>query len=302
MEFKIGEDFEEEKKEKNSNKENGINKFIIIGCLSVLAFLVVFLLLNSIFSPKNKITQKAKPITSDKISLTESNVKILYGYVTYSTSGPRYDIFVKNNKVTLDTFTEEEKYYYALQYVQVKDFTYTGRKDEDNNKIYSISNRKIKKYMEYFFGQGVKYSTDVVAQYPFSFSINGKNVGTLKYNEETDAFETIFEKEESYVNDYVVEPYMGKLVDAYKDPDGGYRIMEKIIYVKAVEQDDGKYEVTISKDYDHKNVIKSIVDQTKTDLEKIKIDDYIDKAATITYTFKLKGTSNVLYFYSSEIN
>ena len=102
MEFKIGEDFEEEKKEKNSNKENGINKFIIIGCLSVLAFLVVFLLLNSIFSPKNKITQKAKPITSDKISLTESNVKILYGYVTYSTSGPRYDIFVKNNKVSCE--------------------------------------------------------------------------------------------------------------------------------------------------------------------------------------------------------
>ena len=32
-----------------------------------------------------------------------------------------------------------------------------------------------------------------------------------------------------------------------------------------------------------------------------KVDKYIDKAATITYNFKIKEPSNVLYFYSSEI-
>ena len=31
------------------------------------------------------------------------------------------------------------------------------------------------------------------------------------------------------------------------------------------------------------------------------IDKYINKAATITYNFKIKEPSNILYFYSSEI-
>lgn len=302
MDFKIGEDFvEEDKKDNNSKKDNSINKFIIIGAAIVLTFLVVFLLLNGIFNPKNKTVKKTNVLTSEKKPLFESNVKILYGYVTYSTSGPRYDIFVKNNKVTLDTFTEEEKYYYALQYVQVEDFEFTGKYDTDKNKIYSISNRKIKKYMEYFFGKGVKYSTDIVVQYPFSFSINDNNVGTLKYNAEEDTFETIFEKEETYEDNSIIDPYLGKLVEAYKEPDGGYRLVEKVIYIDVKPQTDGKYEVIISKDYDHKNIIESSIDQTKEDIEKITVDKYIDQAATITYNFKIKEPSNILYFYSSEI-
>lgn len=300
MDFKIGEDFTEEEN-KSKKKDNGVLKLIIIVGLALIAFIVVFLILNSIFNPKTKNIPKTNVETSEKKSLTDSNVKILYGYVTYSTSGPRYNIFVKNKKVTLDTFTEEEKYYYALQYVQVEDFAFTGKLDENNNKIYTISNRKIKKYMEYFFGKGVKYSTDLTIKYPFSFSINDKNVGVMKYNSETASFDTIFIKDEDLKEEYVVEPYLGKLVEAYKEKDGGYRLVEKLVYVYVKQQADGKYEVTISKDYEHKNIIETSVDQTEEDIKNIKIDKYIDKAATITYNFKIKETSNILYFYSSEI-
>ncbi|MBR5369830.1 MAG: hypothetical protein IK137_00840 [Bacilli bacterium] len=304
MDFKISEDFSEEKNEDNNSNKSG-NKFttIIIIVVAFIVFLIVFLVLNGILNPKTKTTTtKTNVVTSEKKSLTESNVKILYGYVTYSNNGgPRYDIFVKNKKVTLDTFTEEEKYYYALQYVQVEDFSYTGKNDENNNKIYTISNRKINKYMEYFFGKGVKYSKDVNIKYPFSFSINDKNVGIMKYNEETESFDTIFEKDTTVKETNIVEPYIGKLVEAYKEPDGGYKLIEKLIYVSLRQQPDGKYEVTISKDYEHTNVIETSIDQTEDDLKKITIDKYIDKAATITYNFKIKNTSNILYFYSSEI-
>ena len=247
--------------------------------------------------------KKKLPMHSEeKKPLTESNVKILYNYVTYSADGgPRYDIFVKNSKVTLDTFTEEEKYYYALQYAQVEDFTYTGKNDANNNKIYAISNRKIAKYMEYFFGKGVSYSTNLTIKYPFSFSINNKNVGIMKFDETSASFNTIFVADDTPKEEYIVEPYLGKLVEAYKEPDGGYRLVEKLVYVLTKKQADGKYEVIISRDAAHESIIESSIDQTEEDLKKIKIDKYIDKAATITYNFKIKEPSNILYFYSSEI-
>lgn len=302
MDFKISEDFVEEKNDDNKKKDNGVLKLIVIVVFALIAFILVFLVLNSIFNPKTKSTPKTTTVTEEKKPLTESNVKILYDYVTYNANGGvRYDIFVKNKKVNIDTFTEEEKYYYALQYVQVEDFSYTGKQDSNNNKIYTISNRKIKKYMEYFFGKGVKYSTDLTVKYPFSFSINDKNVGIMTYNATTSSFDTVFIKEENAKEEYIVEPYLGKLVEAYKEADGGYKLVEKLVYVYVKKQADGKYEVTISKDYDHKSVIESSVDQTEEDLKKIKIDKYIDKAATITYNFKIKDTSNILYFYSSEI-
>ena len=301
MEFKIGEDFVEEENRDEEKKDNGVLKLVIIVGLAILAFIVIFLILNSILNPKTKTT-KTEPVTSEKKSLTESNVKILYNYVTYSADGGvRYDIFVKNKKVTLDTFTEEEKYYYALQYVQVEDFEYTGKMDENNNKIYAISNRKINKYMEYFFGKGVKYSTNVNIKYPFSFSINDKSLGIMKYNQATASFDTIFVKNETPKTEYIVAPYLGKLVEAYKEPDGGYKLIEKVIYVNYKKQDDGKYEVIISKDAEHSSIIESSIDQTEEALKNIKIDKYINKAATITYNFKIKEPSNILYFYSSEI-
>ena len=138
MDFKIGEDIEEENKESEVKKDNSKLKIIIIVVFAIIVFLVVFLALNSVLNPKTK----AKPtntqvVTSEKKPLTERNVKILYNYVTYNANGGvRYDIFVKNKKVTIDTFTEEEKYYYALQYAQVEDFEYTGNKDENGNGVF----------------------------------------------------------------------------------------------------------------------------------------------------------------------
>ena len=300
MDFKISEDIQEEENSENNkgNKLFGGNfNIIIIVVTAIIAFLVVFLITNAIFNPKQKKVEPVTP-TSEKRSLSEDNVKVLYQYVTYGTTGIRNDKFVKNKSVRLKDFTDEEIIYYALQFAQVEDFDFTGNLDENKNKIYSISSRTIKKYVERFFGKNVKYSTDVTIKYPFTFSINDKNIGSLKYNDDTATFDATF-TEKSEEEKYLVEPYMGKLVEAYKDPDGGYRLIEKIIFIDLEKQDDGNYQVIVSKDYEHNNIIESSVDQTEEDIKKIDIEKYIKKAGTITYTFKLNG--NVLYFDSSEI-
>ena len=76
-------------------------------------------------------------------------------------------------------------------------------------------------------------------------------------------------------------------------------LVEKIIYVDLEKQDDGNYQVIISKDYEHNNIIESSVDQSEEDIKKLKLDKYINKGGTITYNFKLNG--NYLYFDSSSI-
>ena len=191
MDFKISEDIQEETNNSSKNKFGGNFNIIIIVVCAIVAFLVVFLITNAIFNPKQKKVEPKTP-TSEKLNLTEENVKILYQYVTNGTTGIRNDKFIKNKSVKLKDFTDEEIIYYALQFAQVEDFDYTGKNDENNNKIYSMTNRTMKKYVERFFGKNVKYSIDSVITYPFTFSINDKNIGILKYNEETDTFDTTF--------------------------------------------------------------------------------------------------------------
>ena len=292
-------DITEETEETSVSKKKKIPSIVIIVICALIVGLIVFLICNSIFNPKDKNKPKEKEVeTSEKLSLNENNVKILYQYVTYGTTGIRNDKFVKESKVDIKSFTNEEKYYYALMFAEVDDFSFTGRLDSDKNKIYSISSRKIKKYMERFFGKNVSYSTDIALNYPFTFSINGQNIGIMKYNEEESGYDTIL-KGISQEKEYIVEPYYGKLTDAYKEKDGSYRLVEKVLYIDLVKNDNNKYDVTIYKDYEHTDVIDTLKDQEETDLLNIKLSDYVKKGATVTYIFKVNG--NVLYFDSSSI-
>ena len=297
MEFKISEDIDDESKN-NLKKDNSKFNIIIIVIIALIAGLIVFFVFNAIFNPKTK-PKKVEPITEEKRSLSEKNVTTLYQYVTYGTTGIRNDKYVKNKSVKVKDFTDEEKYYYGLMFVQVRDFDFTGEFDANKNKIYSISNRMIKKYIERYFGKGTKYSTDVkIDKYPYTFSINDNNLGTMRYDETTDSFLTTFSKEENK-NDYIISPYLGELTEAYKEVDGSYRIVEKLVYVDLKKQADNSYDVVISKDYEHNNVIESSTDLTESDVRKLSVKKYLKNAATITYHFRLDG--NVLVFDYSEI-
>ena len=120
----------------------------------------------------------------------------------------------------------------------------------------------------------------------------------MKYNEEELGFDTVLNGI-SQEKEYVVEPYYGKLTEAYKEKDGSYRLVEKVLYIDLVKNDNNKYDVTIYKDYEHTNVIDTLKDQEETDLANIKFSDYAKKGATVTYIFKVNV--NVLYFDSSSI-
>lgn len=299
MDFKIGDEIEGEGQETSNLKVKSKLPLIIIIVVSLIVGLLVFFLSNSLFGPKKT---KEPPVTRQQLNLKERNVDILYGYVTYGEKKQRNDKFVKESKVTLDSFSDEEKFYYALQFADPDDFDFNGKTNEQGKKIYVITERKIRNYMQRFFGNKVTYSPVKELKYTFNFLINSQNTGTLKYSEDEKSYNIVFDE---YIDDVKekegIQPYYAELFAAYKELNGTYTLEEKVIYPDLVKNEDNTYTLSIYKDYEHKLLIERKNNLSEEDIKdyEIKMSNYKTKASTITYKFGLNG--NTLYFESSSI-
>lgn len=277
-------------------KKKKIAKIVLIVMVIIIGILTYFIV-NSVVEKNNK--NEVNEPEDQVLSIDNDNVSILYQYVTYENDGTIYDKFVSNKEVTLNDFKTEEKYYYALQFVQVEDFSSTGEKDTNNNKIYFISNRKIKEYMSLFFGPNVTYSTNMKIVYSFSFKINGMNIGTMTYNEEEDGFYTIFDSKSEIKEQDTALPFYTEIDSAVMKPDGRIVIKEKVLYSKVVSVGD-KYKIDLYKDPDFGILVQNINDIEKSDLAKYRIDiDKMNNTGFIEYTFALDN-ENKYYFESSK--
>ena len=292
--FKIGDNIEEQTKEQLTNKRNKSRKFaiIIVVIISLLIGITTFLISNAIFNKKEP--EKEMDYSVD---INDENVQILYKYVTYGTRGIRNDKYTKEKEVTIDSFNNDEKFFYALQFAQPGDFEYTGEVNSEKKKIYLITDKTIKKYMQLYFGPNIKYKNDTVLSYPFSFKINGMNVGDMKYSDSKGGFETTFTsfqdelKKEEIKNDVI-----GKLESAKTDKNNKLILTEKVVYLSISKNEDKTYKIEIYKDY---NKEIRLDQKTVTNLDdKIDISN-LENTSTIEYTFALNGTT--YYFESSRI-
>ena len=296
MDFNIGEEVEETEELGSSKKDK--NPTTIIAIVAITVGLIVFLVMNAFFGKKEVPVE----VPADtKLSLSEENVQILYSYVTYGVKNKRYDKFLVENIVTLDSFSNQEKFYYALQFAEAEDFEATGKLNAANKKIYTISDVQIKNYMQRFFGGKVSYTYTDTFAYPFSFRINGQNVGTMTPNERGDGMSVVFDGYEPDVEEAVVEPFYADLVEAYKQSDGTYRLVEKAVYTKVDAKGNGYFDVSIYRDPAHTLLIETKQNQSEAIMKAnpISAATYSDKAATITYHFGLYNS--MLYFDKSEI-
>ncbi len=295
MDFKIGDDIEENTQKKPNKKLS----LVIIIILSIIMGLTVFLVSNTIFGEK----KREDIITDTKMDLEDENVKILYQYVKYGTRNTRNDKFIKEQNVKLEDFNNYEKFYYALQFAEPEDFANIGKVNENGQKIYNISSAKVKQYMQRFFGPEVTYSTNSKITYPFNFKINNLNVGVLTYAIENEGFNTVFVSlEDDIISNNIIEPYYTKLTNATKKSDGSLELNEKIIYTELINKENNTFDINIYKDYQHTILLESKLNLTELDLKNnpINIEDYQEKAATISYLFKLSSTN--YYFDSSKIS
>lgn len=302
--FKIGDEIEDKslRTAEDIKKEKKKKTFTIIG-MSVLFGVIVFVITYVLFGPKEV---EPIPVEREKLELSEQNVQILYQYITYGRDHKRTNKFLSEISVTQDSFTENEKYYYALYFMQPTDLTKATPNNttvsSKNDSTYFLSEDKLNSYMKRYFGDNVEYSKNSVINTRFNVIEDDKNVGTLTYNNVYSGYEIVFESLEGNNTTDLIKPYYYKLSDAYKEIDGSYTLEEKVVYTQHVEKEDETFDINICKDINCNEVIAQRPHNTKEMLTQnpLNIGLFIKEAATIRYTFKMNESDNSLYFYSSE--
>ena len=294
-EFKIGDDFDEEGNVKEHKVDKKIIILIVIG-ISIVFGLLVFLVSNAIFGGHDDDT----PVDT-QVNIDDETVKILYKTVAHKEDYGN-DLFLRENNVTIDTFKDEDKLYYALQFVQPEELTYSEQMTDNKQKIYDLSLSRIRNYLPTFFGKDVSFTPVEELTYKFDFTINDLGIAKLTYNDEEEVYKVVFESLDEAKEAELVKPYYTELSSATKKADGTLILNEKVIYASSTKESD-TYKINIYKDYQHTTLIEARQDVTKDDLNSnpISIEKYKDRAATITYTFKVKELNKNYYFAGSSI-
>ena len=277
------------------DKKSLIAPIIIVVLLALAIGLIIFYITNPLFNEPQE-----GPFVQE-LQLSDNNVRILYNYVSYSVDGSRNDVFVMNSSVTKENMPSKDKLYYALQFASPEDFVSTGKRDDDNNQIFNISDNKVDAYMKRFFGNNVTYSKVKKMDYTLNFSDEHKYVGTLTYSYDNKGYDIILNKidEEDDEKEYV-QPFYGKLVKASLFEDQTMELQEKVIYTKVLEDDD-LYTIKVYGDLHYHNLIETRNNLTESQLKNsvFNMNEYVNEASTVTYTFKTEDEK--YYFYSSNL-
>lgn len=305
-EFRFSDNLEEQ--ENSPKKKKGIDlKIVVVVVISLVAGLSVYFISNAIFGKK---TTTPPPTEDVSLKTDEEIVKILYDDVTYGVGGNRNLKYLKEKSVKLENFTNYEKFYYALKYVEKDDLKDTSKVDDvSKKKIYAISNDLMKKYMKKYFGEKITYSLNSRILVTFPFEVDGLNTGELKYDVDRAGFIITFnEKKDNFSDTSVIKPYYTKLSSASINKEGQIILTENVIYTSFYQYSDNsgnkidKYDVSLYKDYNKTMLIEKKTGITKEMIDKdlFNLDNYKNNANTITYTFN-KNYNGEYYFYSSEI-
>lgn len=286
----------QEKTTRTRRKRSGL-KFIFVIVLSLAAGVSVYFVSNTMFGKK---TNSSVVIKEKELDITDEGILSLYQSVTYGALGNRYDKYLKEQQVLLQNFSNYEKFYYALQYLSLDDFVDTKEVDASNGlSIYSLSSDKVKSYMRRYFGNKITYSMDSSISLSVPFQINGNNTGVLSYDKSRASYVITFS--DNLPNFSGFSNYNSKLVRAVQKADGSIVLTEKIIYPSIQQEGVDLYSCFIYRDYYHTMLIEKKEGLTTAQLEnEISVEQYLDSANTITYTFH-KNTDGNYYFYSSKI-
>ncbi len=268
-------------------KKTGKFIILILGVVLVIIGTVLF------FSNKNS-KSGAKDANLEKLSIDNKEVKELYSYIDHSGDSSANGVFLlTNQKVEVSSLSDDFKMEKSLKFLDTKDFvinqnkcTVSINKDEIDSIMYKLFNNKDYDTSKEY-GMFVNGDVD-------TYSCGGGAI--LKYNG-TDAFEGSLFEGGGYVG--ANDPYQTRLYKAYKNnKTKEIFLLEKVLYLNEnCKEDTCDYEVYKDADLSQKiGEEKNIAISESHDFFK----NYLDKASTITYTFK-KGKDSY-YFFSSQVD
>lgn len=288
--FKFNESNTEEST--NTSEVNKKLTLIIISSVAVFFGLTVFIILTVIMNNKNKVNS-----TPVEIEITNKEVKRLYNMVTFTELGTRNDKFMKESEVTHDSFSNYEKYKYALSLAKSSDFVATGQTKNGYHE-YSLDKNKMTNYIKTFFGNGITYSTNSMIEHTFNFKKDNNNTGNLKYYPDENMYKIYFTTTKEEIPDTMENKrYYTKLYKA-EELNDELTLYEKIVYTKCSKNTTNTYNCLVFRDYDRTIQIDEVKGLDED--SDIKFDE-LKESNEIEYKFK-KDIEGKYYFYSSKTN
>lgn len=318
-------------------KEDRRKRYIIIILLLLIVLIGLGVFLNKINDSKSKKYQSfesEKKANNEKDVIEEEDVEQEEEFIEddVDLSGYEKEVeFYKKNceeKELKITKTGYEKIYedlYELTYIKSRPNGYSSFSDNEIFAIgfagmkcsdYSVSKEKMNEvsfYYEFsgdtyveslkkYFGNNISFDKNKLVEYQYNHNkvILPDSCKIVKsYDKNTDKYKVFFGGIGG-TGGPGASVIRRKLVD-FKNTINEVIYVEKVIYVDKIYTDIGvKY--TIYSDPEKKNIL-DIKEYTLEEAVNITIsvDDYLDKAATITHKIKLDKNTNNYYFVSSVI-
>jgi|GEM_PF-5550890 len=248
---------------------------------TIVVLMIFILLVTGACSGKTK---------GESLDLDDPLVKELYGYVEIKSHYDHDYYFYSQPELTVATFQDNHKHHFAFRLIDKEDFTI---KKSSSCGTYTVKPEVYRKAIEKYFGPDVEYEVDewLFLVYPRDDLLSKCGLVSVYYNPDKNIYHGVFGYEGLVPE---VLPIYTKLISAIK-------LDDTIILTQ-------KYIFTTT-EYGEKTTYKIFADlQTAILLEtfdgenapQISIEDYLEKAGTIEYTFKL-GPDNEYHFYSSVI-
>ena len=282
----------EEKKKKGTGKNIIIVvlTIIIIGLLGFITYDKNILGIKDKLSPKHTIeqeTRKEKEEKEEELSLTDESFLGLYKYTEDRSNGYK-------------SFSAKELGQAVIHEVKVEDITMLEEKSNIGYPYCTFKASIIENKLKEVFGPKVGIDKNGM------IGISGENINggfqVESYDKETDTFRC-----RTYPTGHVSGPSPKTteraLTKAVKKGDT-ITVTERVIYLKSESTKEvATYHIYSDKSYSNEIDTKTIDNTDWKNIENlvITVEDYLEKAGTIIYTYQLNKDTGNYYFVSSSI-
>ena len=287
-------------KEENNNKKSvGFIVLIIVLILIIIGMGVYIAYDKGFIFSDQKVVEKGensegKDIEEKDIPLDDSRFLGVYEKLSSYT-------YIQNKENGYNSFKDTELGHIAAKDLQETDFTKIGEVDQWGTFCYTLKGDILVKYLQKYFENSVTLNKAAFVNLTTitDVNFNGNVMMVESYDSNSDEFKVRFGGMGGTTGP-VPNIIKRKIVSA-KEKGDIITIQEKAIYYDSTISDD-KFYYSVYADPSMSELLDSkTYDGSTISNETISVDNYMDKASTITQTYKLNEKTGNYYFVSSVI-
>ena len=299
--------------EKQEEKKSGASIAAIIILVLVIIGFMVYIAYDKGYIFKSKQTkEKSTPVETNKKENKENKT-------VEPTSGEAKEIDLDDSRF-IGIYKKLQKYTYsmnrengyksfsdkdlatiAIKSFKEADFEKTSEKDNGST-YYKFKGDTIIKHLKNYFKSDVTINKEKLSDLFVATNVNfdGSGMQIKSYDKDKDEYKVTFG---GIGGTSGPSPKITarKIISAEKKEDGSIKVVEKAIYYTSTAFNDDMYFNIYSDPSNNYSIDGKHFKVSNVTNEKIDVNDYSDKASTITHIFKLDKETGDYYFASSVI-